>query len=394
MKSLNRLHRASRAGTVTCFLFFAIAQTSLAVQTEFTKLMEGEAGDKFGFSVALERNRLVVGAPSHYSNNQAPGKVFVFERELSDNWVEKDQLFASDGLLGDEFGHAIALEGDLLVIGAPFVENAKGEFVGAAYVFTKSTDGFWQETARLRPEEEVSFCGMSVDLSGDTAVISGGGLAHLFDRATNGEWSLSAVLTGPHVEKVEVHENDVILAGSFDSQTVGASIFQRQPGGQWAHMQDVAVNHQDLITSVSLSLDEDLFVISMIAFIGDPRVLVYRRDPQGIWSFETDLITKSGDLFGRGVKVSHGIALIGSPYDDFEGAAYAFMRSPSGHWRLIERLIPSDGGGIFGGSVDVEDGLPVVGDWSDSERGNFAGAVYIFPRLPEVRGAEGMQTLR
>ena len=66
---------------------------------------------------------------SYYLN--ASTLTFVFNRQ-GGNWVETQKLTASDGDAGDQFGHAVAVGGPTIVVGAPFVGNVNQ---GAAYVF-------------------------------------------------------------------------------------------------------------------------------------------------------------------------------------------------------------------------------------------------------------------
>ena len=54
---------------------------------------------------------------------------------------------ASDGALNDNFGRAVAIDGDTIVVGAPSNSEAGGE-AGAAYVFERSGVA-WPQVAKL-----------------------------------------------------------------------------------------------------------------------------------------------------------------------------------------------------------------------------------------------------
>ena len=99
---------------------------------------DGEEGDEFGHSVAVIRDRAVIGAPRVRSETGAEtGAAYVFVRD-GENWNEQAKLVASDGADEDFFGDSVALSGDTAVIGATF-DDDDGESSGSAYVFGLTT---------------------------------------------------------------------------------------------------------------------------------------------------------------------------------------------------------------------------------------------------------------
>ncbi len=95
------------------------------------------------------------------------------------------------------------------------------------------------------------------------------------------------------------------------------------------------------------------------------------------------------DWFGWAVALDGDTALIGSPWNDENGAdsgaAYIFTRS-SGVWSQEAKLRGSDttAGDSFGYAVSVEGNITLVGAPLDDENGiNDCGAVYIFTRSDE-----------
>jgi len=88
-------------------------------------------GDLFGFSVDIAGNRAIVGAP--YADS-AQGTAFVFGRDVA-TWSEQAQLTAATGAPGDEFGWSVAFDDDKAVVGAPFAGQLIEAPCGANYVF-------------------------------------------------------------------------------------------------------------------------------------------------------------------------------------------------------------------------------------------------------------------
>lgn len=83
--------------------------------TEFTeraRLTSGASGDRFGCSVAISGNTIVVGAVTDtVGTNTAQGSAYVFVRE-GGIWSEQAKIVAPDGLTRYYFGYRVALDGD------------------------------------------------------------------------------------------------------------------------------------------------------------------------------------------------------------------------------------------------------------------------------------------
>ncbi len=126
------------------------AQYPLTIDPSFTQQDYLEASitdnnDRFGHSVAISGDTLVVGAYFEDSNStgvngdasnnlaENSGAVYVFTRSDSSSWSQQAYIKASNTESGDYFGYSVAISGDTLVVGA-YKEDAVS---GAAYVFTR-----------------------------------------------------------------------------------------------------------------------------------------------------------------------------------------------------------------------------------------------------------------
>jgi len=176
----------------------------------YIKASNTDAGDSFGWSVALSADGAVlavgayledsaaVGVNGDQTSNAAPGSgaVYVYVRNEDGQWSHDAYLKASnaDGSvegnpnLGDVFGYAIALseEGDVLVVGAYSEDSAatgiSGDQAanattnsGAAYVFRR-VDGDWRQQAYVKapnPGNDDVF-GDELALSGDGSTLAVG----------------------------------------------------------------------------------------------------------------------------------------------------------------------------------------------------------------------------
>lgn len=145
------------------FVFARIAGT----WQEEAQLAAADPGSPraFGAALALEGSRLLVGAPQHPWNGTFTGSAYVLER-VGSSWMPTAQLFASDGEAIDVFGNAVALSGDLAVIGAPNDDDV-GTNDGACYVYELGAS--WAESAKLTAASgpTAGFLGSSVAIDGE-----------------------------------------------------------------------------------------------------------------------------------------------------------------------------------------------------------------------------------
>lgn len=210
---------------------------------------DAESGDGFGNAVALQNDTLVVGVPQEDGGPGNPvlwaGAAYVFERNQggAGNWGEVKKLAASDAGNKDRFGSSAAIDGDTLVIGAPFEDGGAGDpqFVaGAAYVFERHVGGSnnWGEVKKLAAPEpqEGDYFALHMALLGNTIVAgapneSGGagdplvraGTVFVFERDQGGanNWGLVAQLTSDDIQaednlgySVAMSGNGLVFAGA------------------------------------------------------------------------------------------------------------------------------------------------------------------------------------
>ncbi len=104
---------------------------------------DATADDDFGESVALEGETLVVGAPAADPAGVVCGTAYVFVRSGS-SWSLQQKLVAADGAPDDDFGWSVALDGDRAIVGA----HNHADDSGAAYVFKRS-GAVWSQEGKL-----------------------------------------------------------------------------------------------------------------------------------------------------------------------------------------------------------------------------------------------------
>jgi hypothetical protein len=156
--------------------------------TEGAKLSASDKGtyDRLGSAVAVSGDTVVAGAFGDDVGAKADqGSAYVFVRG-GPGWfgsqTETAKLTAANGVAGGNFGYSVAVDGDTVVAGALFQNNARG----AAYVFVEPATG-WASTSAFDAElwmpfeGQYDFFGASVAVSPDRLVVGarfGGGPKH------------------------------------------------------------------------------------------------------------------------------------------------------------------------------------------------------------------------
>jgi len=134
---------------------------------------DGAANDQFGLSVALDGDRLIVGAPSHQHAGAPGGAAYIYNRSGT-TWTLASELNVPGASSTDQLGNSVDVSGDTAVVGAPgFDDGATGDpNYGIAYVYT--LDGTWTRTDILEPavHQSPSLFGNAVAIDGDT-ILSG-----------------------------------------------------------------------------------------------------------------------------------------------------------------------------------------------------------------------------
>jgi hypothetical protein len=181
----------------------------------------------FGVAVALQDELALVGAWSEFNDF---GVVHVYERGAHASWNQGAPIVAGDGQPGDYFGCSIALDGDTAVVGAMHVSVPGVLRVGAVYVFRRGAAGDWSLEQKLPAPQTIldGRFGYDVALQGDRLVAGAphvdgsaarSGAVYVYERVGT-TWSQAQVLTAPDGAAWDEFGYSVALSG--DRLAVGA----------------------------------------------------------------------------------------------------------------------------------------------------------------------------
>jgi hypothetical protein len=134
-------------------------------RTAVIRPRNGLAGEDFGTGLALDGRLLVVGAP----HGQGPGAAYVYWR-LGRRWIQIDRLMASDATASDRFGESVDVRAGVIVVGAPgadlgLPEMGTGPLRGNAYVFRPARYGWYESQKINEPGVEWPYVGIGANVA-------------------------------------------------------------------------------------------------------------------------------------------------------------------------------------------------------------------------------------
>lgn len=364
--------------------------------------------DEFGLASDSIGDWMVVGAPGYDGNK---GAVFAYAR-LASGWTLDGVLLPPASAGAARFGFSVAMGRGLVLVGAPTADlSGPGAGEGSAYVFRRDTSG-WILEQELPPSVSGSVShGWDVDLSGNVAVVGAKGeeAAYFWRREPSGcppdLWCSEGKVTPPaglsglcYGEAVAVSGNTAFVGGSEYHMTVnvGAVFHYEQAGGSWSLAEEPLVNPS--FSGPGEHFGETIDLNGSWLMVGEPKgggggdgiVHAYQRNPDGTFGPGTgyEQILDDGainSVFGRSIAMSGRSVMIGAPTTqvgllDQAGTAYRYDLS-GGVWTLADTYLPC---GLlsdydeFGRSVALGE-YAVVGAHHDDHSGFLeVGTVYTF----------------
>ena len=386
------------------------------------KLSSPTENDGFGANSDIDGNLVIVGTPGDDTDATDGGAAYLFDTP----WTSEDspiQLIASDVAEGDQFGGAVAIDGDYVVVGARTKDDGKASNVGAAYVFYKDEGGSgnWGQQDKLTPSGVGAndLVGGSVAISGDFIIIGAAGYdgdytdmgaAWIFERTFAG-WSEVARLEASDAAagdgfglSVGIDGNYAVvgawLAAVSSVQTGAAYTFFKDEGGtdNWGEQAKLTASDATYaaLFGVSAAIDGDNAVIGAMWHTHSSSIVgaayVYGRNQGGSnnWGEVDELLAsdrESGDAFGNGVAIDGSYIAIVAPGEDSaaSGAGAAYVFEDSSGWSQLCKVTASDAaaGDALGNGVSVGiSGVRFVCGAQGDDIGavSNAGSAYVFSR--------------
>ena len=189
---------------------------------------DGAAGDRFGHGIDISGSRAIVGSYHDDDLGHSSGSAYIFD-VFTGNELMK--LTASDGAAGDQFGYWVALDGNIAIVGSKY-DNHAGYRSGSAYVFDVTTG---EELFKLTASD-AGFndeFGYAVAIEGNMALVGAwrnndagndSGSVYVFDVTTGNELmklTASDAQAGDYFGYTMGISNNTIVVGAYGEDDMG-----------------------------------------------------------------------------------------------------------------------------------------------------------------------------
>ena len=177
---------------------------------------DGTENDSFGSAVSISSDYFAAGAPGDVTA-KGTGSAYVFRRTGPNTWDEGTKILPYDGSEDHRFGTSVSISGDYLVVGAPYDED-NGNMSGSAYIYRRTGENTWDAGTKITASdgEEHDHFGQSVCICGDYLIVGaegnndGAGAAYIFRRTGTNSWE----------ETIKITASDRAMDDNFGSVSI------------------------------------------------------------------------------------------------------------------------------------------------------------------------------
>jgi len=252
--------------------FFKRAPTGEFQHFQFLERQEPAENDQFGGNPGLSGDRAIIS--SHVPNTLHSNQVHVYRLEGGNAWIERTMLQSPRLSFDDYFATSAALDGDTIVVGAPYDDEA-GAQAGAAYVFrTGPAQENWTLSRKwIAPEAGGAAC-YKIALSKNTVLcgapdaFDGAGAVYAFSIDGNGSVQM---LRPPEDERSTTKRFGWVVAIDGDTAAIapdgtvtadrGIAYVYRRVAGNWEHYRKIGTGTSTTqIFPMGLAIDEPTLI--------------------------------------------------------------------------------------------------------------------------------------
>jgi len=344
------------------FIFYGAFQCNNTLMTNQFILVGGEnevSNKAFGTAVVLQGDTLAIGAPGDLVDDDN-GTVRVYHRAPEIGFGQ--QVFIEEALLSGPngtFGKALALSGDILVVGAR--ENA------TAWVYERVSAGNWTLRTGLTCSSG-TFCGTSVAAFYDTIFVSalnttvGGGTIEVFERVSTTQWNLTQVITpssltslgfGQSATAVDQYNGEILVVGASlytGTNAFQGGVFVYVNNGTWWNEIDILVSNFPAITGFGFAVDVDNGIIvaggsSENSNRGNVYVFTYNGTAIGTPQIISDPTPTASEDCGSSVAIKNSTVVFSCPEDTTVASASGSVnvfRDNEGTYIWVGEFVPLD----------------------------------------------------
>lgn len=310
-----------------------IGVTTAKAQFDQTAKIVGdyrESRAEFGTSVSLIENFAVVGASREAF---ASGAAYIYTKDSQGTWGYTQTLAADDPNDGAEFGGAAQFSDDYLVIAAGRADVETTARAGALYVYDY-VNGSWDFSTKI----------VTSDYSGDAKL-------------------------GMNPTSLDVQGDTIIAGAPGENGWTGSVYVFTKVAGVWEETQKILkpTSGLDETFGIGVSISGDYLLIGA-QNVDDRKgaAYIYVKNSSGMYEYEQTIIASDRDIdnfFGSSVNISGEQLVVGAYGANLEqGSAYVFEKDTQGVWTEVQKLNanPSTEAVHFGWMTEIHEDYIVI----------------------------------
>ena len=357
---------------------------------------DGSPGDRFGSSIAIDHNTIVVGASLADDLGPNSGSAYIFDATTGHQIIE---LLSRDLRPGDNFGYSVAIGNNFIAVGARYDDiptaSSSGIKTGSVYLFDATTG---LQITKVLADDFTSFAEFGVSVAIDSGTLAVGassdgfsgnlhGSAYTFDLKSNTQ---SAKLVASDFSSEDFFgysvdiSGDIVIVGSPRNDDHGnnsgsAYLFNATTGEQLAKLTADDAEGGDRF-GWAVAIEDDIAVVGsyLDSDNGNHSGSIYLFDTKTGQQI-TKILPDQGstdDWFGWTVDINNGIIAAGAI-----GTSDSIRLYDATSFAQINKLTASDRDGStdqFSWSIGLSNNTLVTGATQDDENGDSSGSAYLF----------------
>ncbi|MCK5457149.1 MAG: FG-GAP repeat protein, partial [Melioribacteraceae bacterium] len=347
-----------------------------------------DESDWFGFCVDISGDYAIVGSPMEEEKGYNSGGAYVYKNS-NGTWELDSKIMPEDLTEGDFFGWSVAIDGDYAIVGAPYQVSS----MGMAYIF-KRVDGIWDQQDKVSDNIYGNNFGWSVAIHGDRAAVGATGAAYVFTRNEDESWSEegSIIETNEFVgldfgRRVSLYDNYLVVASAQDDEVglrAGAAYVYRiidATGWQFHKKLMPSDGGDNDAFGTSVEISEKYIAVGsyahMISGINTGAVYIYDRNYE--LNEQTKFVAEDASYwhnFGHSLSISNDYILVGA-----RNATASYIFNYDGiEWKQYSKISPEDisNNKSYGCSVSLEGSNLLIGACEANANGNASGAAFFY----------------
>jgi hypothetical protein len=199
--------------------------------------------------IKISGNIMVLGNSYDNQKGNSAGAILIYQYNSTlDQWTFAQKITASDGAANAHFGYSVSIDGNTIVVGAPGANSNKGKL----YVFSRSSTslpftqkvirGEWLESINAPEITNSSRYGTDVDISGNNIIVSTQAapdlgvikLSEILEfNPSNSNLTLQTVFRNKGGSDVSISGNKAVVSDEKDGGNNGRVYMFKKVGTEW-----------------------------------------------------------------------------------------------------------------------------------------------------------------